>query len=61
MAGHCRSCTHFTPGRDGTGWCELERARFNEMGGCPKYAPIYDERHGRPAQPQPKNTRKAEA
>ncbi len=59
--GHCRSCISFCPGINGIGWCEHHRAKYRAMGSCEDYTPLYDERHGRPAQPQPKNTRKAKA
>ena len=59
--GHCRGCIGFEPGIDGTGWCKRHRAKYRAMGTCEKYAPIYDERHGRPAQDQPKTTQKAKA
>jgi hypothetical protein len=56
--GHCRSCISFCPGIDGIGWCERHRAKYRALGHCEDYAPVYDERHGRPSPDARTKTRK---
>jgi hypothetical protein len=52
--GNCRGCIHFDPGVNGIGWCGHHRAKYRDLGRCDDYAPVYDERHGRPSQPEAK-------